>query len=343
MNEKSTCQIYLFFLIALLAFSCRDKKDVDVSHIKLNLGLERFDQEMNQLNPDNLSGKTSELDKKYGAFYDDYMEKMLSVGNTSDTSYYQNLRTVLRNQDYNALKEETASKFKDLNKVESELLDAFRHVKYYYPNAKIPRLITFISGFSVQTPIGNNYIGIGLDMFLGANSKFYPALRESIPLYISRRFTPENITPRVMETYIREEMFPEPENLNSLLDRMIHNGKIMYMMESVMPNLPDSLIIGYTSQQEEWCKNYESQIWGYFLENELLYETDYMKIQKFLAEAPFTPGIGEKNDSSPKLGIFTGWQIVRKYMDENPSMTVQDLMANTDYQVILNKSKYKPK
>jgi len=344
MSVKRPGQIYLFFFITLISVSaCRNKKDVDVSDIKLNIKIERFDQEFGSVNQQNLTTKIPLLKKKYDPFFSDYMQGMLNVGNPTDTAYYSNLRIVLNNPDYNALKTEVLKTFPDLTKTEEQLTDAFKHVKYYYPNKKTPRFISFLSGFTVQVPIGNDYIGIGLDMFLGANSKFYPALRQSIPLYISKRFTPENITPRVMETYTREELFPEPDNLKTLLDRMIYNGKILYFLDATMPEIPDSTKIGFTAKQMEWCKNYESGIWGYFLENNLLYETDYMKIQKFLTDAPFTPGIGEKNDSAPKLGVYAGWQIVKKYMEENDDVTLQDLMADSDYQKILTKSKYKPK
>jgi hypothetical protein len=42
------------------------------------------------------------------------------------------------------------------------------------------------------------------------------------------------------------------------------------------------------------------------------------------------------------LGTWVGWQIVRKYMDRNPKVTLQELMADDDYQKIFNESKYKP-
>lgn len=113
-------------------------------------------------------------------------------------------------------------------------------------------------------------------------------------------------------------------------------------MDAVMPELPDSLKIGYTSKQIKWAENFETGIWAYFLEQNLLYETDYFKIQKFLTEAPFTPGIGDKNESAPKLAVFTGWKIVKKYMDKNPSVALRDLMTNTNSQQILEKSKYRP-
>ncbi|WP_207533914.1 gliding motility lipoprotein GldB [Desertivirga arenae] len=337
-------QICLFFIAGLFLISaCKNERKVDVSAIKLDIKVERFDKDFASISPRNLATQIPLLQERYDPFFSDYMQNMLSVGNTADTNYYSNLRTVINNPDYNALKAEVLKTFPDLGDTEKKLTQAFKHVKYYYPEKKIPKFISFLSGFAVQVPIGNNYVGIGLDMFLGADSKFYPALRQSIPLYISRKFTPENITPRVMETYTREELFPEPDNLKTFLDRMIYNGKILYFMDATMPEIADSSKIGYTSAQMEWCKGYEAGIWGFFLENNLLYETDYMKIQKYLTEAPFTPGIGEKNDSAPKLGIFSGWQVVKNYMDENKEVTLQELMADTDYQKILTRSRYKPK
>lgn len=336
-------RIYLFFLITLILVSCHNHPDVDVSKVQLNLKIERFDQEMASLSPIHVATKVPALQKKYGRFYNDYMERMLEVGSTSDTAYYKLLRVVLQNKDYLELKSSVASTFPNLDQTEIELNDAFKHILYYYPKQKPPRLITFLSGFAVQTPIGNDYIGIGLDMFLGADSKFYPALRQNLPQYITRRFTPQNITPRVVEVFIRENMFPEEDKDRSLLSKAVYNGKILYCMGAMMPNVADTLKIGYKTKQLEWCKNNEASIWAYFLDNDLLYETDYLKIQKYLSEAPFTPGLGNQSESAPKLGVWIGWQIVKRYMDKNPKMTLQQLMAEQDAQRILRLSNYKPK
>jgi hypothetical protein len=193
-------------------------------------------------------------------------------------------------------------------------------------------------------PVGDQYLGIGLDMFLGKDSKFYKAIIQSVPLYLSRRFTPEYIVPRVTETYAHEELFPEPDEKKSLLAKMVFQGKILYFLDQVLPeNTPDSVKIGYTSDQLQWAQNFEGNIWAYFLENNFLYETDYQKIQVFLSEGPFTPGLGENRESAPKLGVWTGWQMVKKYMAEHPEITLQQLMADHDAQKILNQSRYKPK
>jgi gliding motility-associated lipoprotein GldB len=283
------------------------------------------------------------LYKKYGVFYTDYIERIMKAGSARDTAYFTRLRAIFADKAYADLKHDVDAAYPNLDKQTEELTDAFKHIKYYYPKKALPKLYAYFSGFEAQTSIGDGYFAIGLDLFLGADSKFYPSLVNAFPHYVSRRFTPDNITPRVVEGMAREDMFPENEQDKSLLAKMVYNGKIMYYMDQILPDVPDSTKIGYTGKQIKWCEDYRGDIWSYFLEENLLYESDYQKIQKYLNEAPFTPGLGNNNDSAPKLGVWTGWQIVRAYMDKHPEVTLQQLMADNDAQKILNESKYRPK
>lgn len=334
-------QIYLFFLLALVFFSCRQSKKPDVSQIKLDIHIERFDKDLAQLEKQGTLKADQLLKKKYGPFYDDYIHRMIG---TPDYTGTQILDTLYQDKAYADLSKEVDSVFPSMASEEQSLSQVFKYIKYYYPNARVPKFIAFISGFAVQMPIGDKYMGIGLDMFLGKDSQFYRAIVTSVPVYLSRRFSPEYISPRIAETYAREELFPEKEENRSLISKMIYSGKILYFMDKVLDDqVPDEVKIGYTPEQLNWCKKYEGNIWAFFMENELLFSTDYPKMQVFLSEGPFTPGIGEKNQSAPKLGIWTGWQIVRKYMEKNPEITLQQLMEENDAQKILSASKYKPK
>jgi len=333
----------IFFLAIVILFACNNSKTVDVSDIKVKVEVLRFDQDLAKLNPDKLNSQLPLLQKKYGAFYKDYFQKILNLGSLADTGYYKLVRQIIKGNAFIDLQHETDSVYTNTKQIKTQISEAYKHILYYYPQTKVPKFITYISGFQVQNPIGVGYIGIGLDMFLGANSMFYPALVESVPSYISKRFTPENITPRVVELLAREEMFPELNKDKSLLSKMIYNGKIMYFMDKVCPTLPDSIKIGYNTIQAKWAVQNEPDIWGFFLDENLLYETDYFKIQRYLSEAPFTPGIGSQKESAPKLGIFIGWQIVKKYMAENPDVTLQQLMLERDEQKILRLAKYHPK
>ncbi|WP_353125136.1 gliding motility lipoprotein GldB [Parapedobacter pyrenivorans] len=336
-------QSYCFFLIIVL-FSCGRRERVDVSDVDVDITIERFDKALDSLHPDNIVQKNREWIEHYGYFYADYMQYMLEVGNPLDSMQLaSSLTQVIATDDFKALKASVYETYPDMAIQEAGLTDAFKHLKYYFPAIPIPRVIAFFSGFAVQTPIGADYIGIGLDMFLGADSKFYPALRGSIPAYLSRRFTPENIVPRLTESYIREELYPQDELDVTLLQHMVYHGKVLYLMDQVMPEVADSLKIGYTESQWEWANHFERDIWAWFLQENLLFESDYNRIQKYLSEAPFTPELGEQNESAPKLGVFIGWNIVRQYMDRYRETTPKELLEIKDAQVILDGARYRGK
>lgn len=336
-------QIYLIFFAALIISACNGNKKVDVSHIPVDVKIERFDREFDAMRTKPMAQQAVYLHKKYGIFYQDFVERILNAGSIQDTAYFATLRQIFAGQAYLDLKHDVDAAYPDnMDKQNEELTDAFRRIKYYYPQKNLPKVYAYLSGFQAQTSLGDGYMGIGLDLFLG-DSRFYPALVESFPRYISRRFNPANIAPRVVEGIAREEMFPENDNDRSLLAKMIYNGKILYFMDQTLPDVADSVKIGYTDKQLKWCEDNKSNIWAYFLEENLLYETDFQRIQTYLNEAPFTPGLGEKNQSAPKLGVWTGWQIVREYMNKHPEVTLPQLMAMTDAQKILNDSKYRPK
>jgi gliding motility-associated lipoprotein GldB len=334
-------QIYLIFLCVLTFFSCKQGNKPDVSDIKLAIKIERFDRELFAGMKNGIPSTDLLLRKKYPAFYDDYVHRMVGAPGYSNEEI---LATLYKDQAYADLNHDADSVFRDMKPIEEELTQTFKYIKYYYPQIKVPQFIAFVSGFAVQTPIGDNYMGVGLDMFLGQDSRFYRAIVKSVPLYLSRRFTPAFVVPRLTETFAREELFQQRDENRSMLAKMIENGKILYFMDQVLTEkTPDSVKIGYTDKQLSWCKTFEGDIWAYFMENNLLFETDFQKIQMYLSEAPFTPGVGEKNESAPKLGIWIGWQIVRKYMTENPKVTLQELMAEQDAQKILSAARYKPK
>jgi gliding motility-associated lipoprotein GldB len=344
-TKSKTKQIYLFFFISLLLSACGRNKKVDVSNIPVDVKIERFDKEFDVMETKPMAPQAAYLQKKYGVFYHNFIGLLIQDDdiNTNDTAYFKLLHRVFATRDYQALKHDVDSVYPVMDKEQAELTDAFRHIKYYFPEKKLPRVITYYSGFEAQITVGDGYVGVGLDLFLGGNSRFYPALTAAYPHYLSRNFNAQNICPRVIEGMAREDMFPESDSSKTLLSKMIYSGKIMYFMDMILPDLADTTKIGYTGAQLKWCQQFQSKIWAWFLDQNLLYESDYPKIQKYLGEAPFTPGLGEKNESAPKLAIWTGWQIVREYMDKHPEVTLPALMADNDAQKILNESKYRPK
>jgi hypothetical protein len=310
----------------------------------VDVHIERFDQELAALTPEDIISKNTLWQQQYSNFYRDYMVEMLEVGPPEDSLYIAEvLGKVIQTRDFRDLSDAVTAKYPDMKPYEKELTSALQYLKYYFPEYEVPRFITFVGGFSFQTPIGNGYVGIGLDMFLGADSEFYPALVKSIPRYISRRFTPENIVPRVIEAVLREDIYPQLDGSVNTLAHMVYNGKILYAMDVLLENVPDENKIGYTREQMKWAKHYERDVWAWFVQDDLLYNTAYMRIQKYFSEAPFTPELGENNESAPKLGSYIGWMMVRKYMEKHPEMGLKELFEHGDPQEILEDSKYRGK
>jgi hypothetical protein len=335
-------QIYLFFL-GILFFSCQGQTENNVQLVPLEVKIERFDQAFAQLQGPLVKEQDDVWQKSYGVFYADFIPKMLGL----DPSYparWDQLAEVAQNPDFAALKKEVQRVFPDLQAEERALGEALARFQGFFPDQPLPkRFIAFFSGFQTQIPVGEDYVGIGLDLFLGADAPFYPALQFQIPRYISRRFTPENLVPRVMEGIIHDFWTESSQAEGTFLHQMIEAGKKLYILEQTLPQSPDSLLIGYTAAQMAWAEQYEKLTWDWFVHQELLYETDFLRYQKYLNEAPFTAELGQNNDSAPKLGVFIGWKMVKHYHKRHANLSLQELIAQKDAQSFLHQSGYRGK
>jgi len=108
----------------------------------------------------------------------------------------------------------------------------------------------------------------------------------------------------------------------------------------MMPALPDTLLYGFTGRQLRFCKANEGEIWEYLVSNDLLFSPDGFIIRKFTGEAPFTSYFTE--ESPGRAVVWTGFRILERFMNNNPGVTMEQLMAMNDCQAILTGAKYNP-
>jgi hypothetical protein len=141
-----------------------------------------------------------------------------------------------------------------------------------------------------------------------------------------------------MREVVRVKHLP-PYPGERLIDQMIYHGKMLYFLDEVMPGRPDTLKIGFTGEQLDWCYANESNLWAFLVENELLYSTDFQKINKLISDGPFTSFF--EKESPARTGVWLGWQIVRAYMDMNDT-GLKEMITEKDAVDILTQSAYKP-
>jgi len=238
---------------------------------------------------------------------------------------------------------QTKEQYGDISDLEAQFVDAFAHIKHYYPNFKAPKVYSAITGLGIETFISDSLIVLSLDFFLGPKAKYKPrdlGSGQPFPEYLLRRYQKPFIVPACL-LYISNKYNKVDILDNTLLGEMIYYGKAYHFVKKMMPCVEDSLIIGYTTTQFTETRKHEPTIWGFFVEHKLLYETSHFIKTKYTGERPYTAEIGPKCPG--KIGTWLGWRIVDEYAKNKSEMSFQQLMEVKDSKKMFLESKYKPR
>lgn len=309
--------------LLFLVFACaeNDRREEEISKLEVDLRVERFDQRFSNATADSLPT----LKREYPFLFPRQYPDILWVEKMNDTIQQE-------------LNEAVAAEFPDLKETEEELERLFQHIKYYFPNQTIPKVITLTSDVDYRNQVvwADSLLLIGLDTYLGMDNPLYAGMQE----YIRKNLKKEQIVSDVAGAFA-QEIVPRPES-RSFLNHMIYYGKILHLKDLLIPFKTDAQKIGYLPEDVEWAEANEDQIWRYFVERELLYSSDSELQTRFLFPAPFSKFYLELDtEAPPRLGQYIGWQIVKQYMEKN-DISVEE-MIRTDAETIFKQSKYKPK
>ncbi|WP_172279822.1 gliding motility protein GldB [Chryseobacterium sp. LAM-KRS1] len=230
----------------------------------------------------------------------------------------------------------------DQKKLQKELQDLFSHIRHYFPKFKSPKVYLFSSALQmIQDPVfydeKGNLLFIDITGFMGDKNPNYKGLE----LYFQKSMNPNNIVPKVSRMFA-ENIVPFSTDHQKFIDQLIYNGKVMILQDAFLPDTPDYLKMNYTKKQYEWAVSNEGNIWNYFVENNLLFGDDHRLEERFISPGPFSKFYTDiDNESSPQIGIYTGWQICKKYLKEKPEVKLTDFLK-MDATEIFNQSGYKP-
>jgi gliding motility-associated lipoprotein GldB len=311
-------------LIGVLFFSCDKKSKVEkaVEEIPVEMKVVRFEQAFFDAKPENLADVKAE--------YPDFFPE-----GTPDEVWIDKMQ----HPQWRELYQEVEEKYKNFGTQQSEIEDLFKHIKYYFPTIKTPTIYTVISEMDNNSKAiyANDKLVIALELYLGKDHKFYG----EFPAYLSQNFEQRQMLPDIVSSFAFG-VLPNPKD-KDLLSMMISSGKELYLKDILLPEYSDAERIGYSEDQIKWSKDNESYIWEYFVNDKLLYSTDSKLANRFINVAPFSKFYLEIDNESPgRIGQWVGWQIVRSFMENNPKVTIQDLIKMNEKD-IFELSKYKPK
>ena len=346
----------IFSIVAIfsLLISCNGKKDIpDVSGIKINVELKRFEQDFFAIDTNQATSSLHQLLAKYPHFTPDFvfnilgldLDKALIEGTAEQKAIFSFIRG------YKPLKDSADLLFGDFKKQSNEIKKGLQFVKYYFPKYQLPgAIITFIGPIDAnfQTSFGtqgdiltSEGLGVGLQLHMGNKYSLYKTAigQEIYPDYISANFDPAHIPVNCLRNII-DDLFPVKPSGSPLIEQMVGNGRRLYLLLNFLPFTDENIILGYTQKQLKESYNHEAMIWQFFMSNDLLNNTDQNIIKNYIGESPRTAELGD--DAPGNIGSFIGVQIVKKYMNKFPETTLDDLMKLAPRD-IYSRSKYKPK
>lgn len=326
-------QLIPVIIIGLL--SCQGgsgSRKADVSDVKIeNIKISRYEQALFGIDKTNLKQELEKLQPSFPVFLD---------GDLSDSVNLKRIYDYLSDTMLVSVYRDCQAKYPGLTAFESEFTEALRHLKYYYPKETLPDVYTYVSGFDFEYPVQyfDGHLLVALDMYLGAD---YPRYRKlGLANYILRRFSSDYLIRDCMMA-IAQSQTDNRKVGSALIDKMIVEGKKLWFVSAMMPDLPETILLDYTPAQLEWATRGESVVWAFLIENEMLYSTEMQHAQKLISDGPFTSYFGAESPS--RLGVFIGYKIVSSFMNKKPDISLNQLMHNYNAQELLNSSGYKPK
>jgi gliding motility-associated lipoprotein GldB len=326
----------LIFLLPLLAACSGSRLDVDVSAVKVDeVKIDRLEEDLFKVTAVTKE-LSQQLEKKYGNFYLG-VQNIVSGNSVPDSMAINGLNMFVRDSAMREAYNDCEKVYPDLNWLQTDITDVFRHFKYYFPKHTQPRVVTYMSGFNYSILAQDSTIGIALEMYLGSDNKFYRMLQ--FPKYKTMSMGKEYLLSDFVRGWMTTE-FPKGDDRGTFLNEIIYNGKLLYLVDALLPQQNDTIKIGYTQKEFDWCKQNEYNMWAYFVQKKVLYVSNPAEIIKYTGEGPFTSAFNK--ESPARVGIWIGWQIVRAYMNNHHEVSLEDLMNEKDAQKLLLNSRYKP-
>lgn len=311
------------------------ESELDKIAKNLNFEIHRYDQDLFTLDQKNLAEGVRQLSQRYPSF-------LIEPGVWSNPQMMQGLKAYLNDKYMKEIFREVNKQLGDMSDVYEQLKGGLVHYLYYFPEAQVPEFYTILEGIDNSGAAPRYCYSVGdtivlmPDWYLGSNNKLYEFYR--VEKYLRAKCDKKYMAIDCFRELIAPRHLPHRTAI-TLLDCMIDAGKTLYFTEMMFPDRPAGDIIGYDQKQMDWAKANQANVWNYMIEKEMVFSKDERVALHMLGVAPESQPF---HGSPGRLGAYIGWMIVINYMQNNPKITLPELMAEKDSRKILDKSGYKP-
>jgi hypothetical protein len=310
----------------------------DVSGIQVKVDIRRFEQDLFAVDTTRFRESLQVLAAKYPDFLPVFFREVVGGFARPNESPEDALAGFVKAEPVRRLNDSCQLQYADLRWLEPELAQIFKYYRYYFPNRHEPRVVTAVTEFVGDAYMPNDSVlMLGLDFFLGENFVGYNP--EAFPAYLRKQFVRPAI-PLKTALAMANFVVPPPSG-DHVIDHMVRNGKVLYLLDCLTPGIPDSVKMNYTADQWAGCVSNEQNLWARLLDMKVLYQPLNSKNIKIVTPGPATDNVFQ--EAPGEVGNWMGWQIVRAWAKRHPNATMAEILAPADAQQYLEQAKYKPK
>ncbi len=329
--------IALFLLSAFAGCSPSGRK-ADISNIEQQVNFLNLQQALSAADFNQQEVTHQQLYQTFGSFWHEYTEFILQVGAGNDPGALAGVADFLAFHDTRETEAAILEVHGHLLEGYTHELDyAFRRFRYFFKDTSLPDVVFYNSGFNFAIFPGEAHLGVGLDFFLGAEHPITKRLNpELFPGYMQQKMHPGLVVTDALRGWLLVHHQDAYYDETNLISTCIYWGKMLYLLDLMLPDTPDHIKMGYTEEEQRWCKENERNLWIEFSQQDIVYETRRFEINRWVVDGPFTRAAGVPQESPSRVGVWLGWQIVRDYMNRNRELTPAELLADRNYLGMLN-------
>ena len=332
------CQLWTIILTGFFTLSsCADDKwkvDVDQVFLPIEFSVKNFNAEIQNL-PTSDSIALIQLRNNYPNFLTNYCEDILRIGDSQSETTIKELRQFIAHPDSKEtlLAIDTTSGDEDyLSRISKDIENGFKRFHTFMPKENIPEVIWMNSGFNYAIYPRDEFVAVGLEWFLGPE---HPVLKhlppDKFPQYQQLRMHPDLLAADAVKGWMLVHFIDKGYTGEKCIDDILYWGKILWLLGKCMPEQFDHVLMDWTPEDLEWAKANETAIWLELQPANVLFETNRTVFHRWMTDGPFTKFGSIPQESPDRLGAWMGLKIIEDFMDQHPSITVEQLFSDTDH------------
>lgn len=297
--------------------------------------VERFDKALFGLVNSGDEDLQRQLQEAYPQMLDIIGKAVLNIQNSEQSAFWDRLINYYSEPTLNSLYRDALQIYNSIEDVEKELGCGFSYLKDQFSELVIPTVYMHVSGFNQNVLVGDGLLSISIDKYLGED---YPLYSDFFYPYQRRKMQRSYIVPDYLTGWLMTELaFAGKENV--LLERMIYDGKIKYLLLQALPDRSPAELLGMTEAEYNWCEQHEALLWKAVIERKHLYTPDMLTTEGYFSDAP---SLFLADEAPGNIGGWLGLKIVGLYMKQSGASPAE-LIQNNEAQDILTVSKYRPR